>query len=193
MKIAIDIDEVLGNFLSEVIAFHNSAYGTDLEIGQFTSYRFWEIWGGTREQAIDKIYEFKETEYFRGIRPLPGAQKAITELKAANELCIVTSRQNEFIEVTRAWLDRYFPNCFSGVYFTNHYGHSESSITKAQICDQIGADLLIDDSLDFALECAVAGRQAILFDYPWNKASRLPEAIRRVSSWDEAVKIIESL
>lgn len=190
MKIAVDIDEVLGNFLSQVIAFHNDAYGTDLKLEKFSSYRFWETWGGTREQAIDKIYKFKETPYFAGIRPLPGAQSAIARLKTSHELNVVTSRQNEFKEVTYAWLERYFPDSFPEVYFTNHYAYTHSSVSKAEICNRIGAGMLIEDSLDHARECSASGIRVILFDYPWNQADDLPAEIRRVAGWPEALKVI---
>ncbi len=67
MKIGIDLDDVLIEFLPSLIQYHNEAHSTCLELSQFTSYKFWEIWGGTREQAVQKVYAFHKTPHFQNI------------------------------------------------------------------------------------------------------------------------------
>jgi hypothetical protein len=56
MKIGFDYDDVLVEYIPAVIKFHNNTYKTALKIDDFHSYKFWEVWGGTRQQAIEKIH-----------------------------------------------------------------------------------------------------------------------------------------
>ncbi len=185
MKIGIDLDEVLADFLAALIRFHNDHYGTSLVREQFKSYRFWETWGGTREQAVRKVYQFHKTHYFEDIRPVEGSQEAVRILSKRNDLVIITSRQDHVAKATRRWIDQHFPDIFSEVYFTNHYSQYGRSKTKKQVCDSAGVGLLIEDLEEFALECLTPGREVLLLDAPWNKNIRFHEGIHRVRSWED--------
>ena len=52
-------------------------------------------------------------------------------------------------------------------------------------------ELIIEDSLETAEECASSGLRVLLFDCPWNQNSNLPEGIMRVKSWKEIVEKTE--
>jgi len=54
--VAVDIDEVLGQFLNSLIQFHNDTYGTHLKLSDFHSYEFHEIWGGTPEEGTHFLF-----------------------------------------------------------------------------------------------------------------------------------------
>ena len=183
MKIGIDLDEVLADLLPALIEYHNATYGTSLVREQFQSYRFWETWGGTREEAIKKVYDFHETPYFRNICPVAGSQEAIAILNQNHDLLIVTSRPFDFAEATREWIAQHFPNGFSDVFFANHYSQNGPSTTKKQICDSVGVDILIEDSIEYALECLNPKRRVLLLDCPWNRSFGFHQGIYRVNSW----------
>jgi hypothetical protein len=75
------------------------------------------------------------------------------------------------------WLDRHFGlHVFSEVHFGNHFAMHGTSRTKAQICREVGADVLIDDNPAYAYDCALHGLHVLLFNwnmrYPW---SSLPD------------------
>jgi len=190
MKIGIDLDEILADSLSSLIEYHNFTYGTKLKRDQFLSYGFWKTWGGTRDEAIQKVYDFYKTPYFKNIQPIPGAKKAISLLKQNNDLLIVTSRQNDIIDATHEWVNKHFPDTFADIYFANHYSQGGTQKTKSQICDETKIDLLIEDSIDYALECFSSKRKVFLLDCPWNQSSELPQNIRRFSSWDKIIQAI---
>jgi len=190
MKIGIDLDEVLADFLPALIEYHDANYGTSLVREQFQSYRFWETWGGTREEAIQKVYDFHKTSYFKNMKAVLGSQEAVGILKRNNDLVVVTSRQDDVAEATRGWIAQHFPNVFSEVYFANHYSQNGSSITKKQICDSVGVDVLIEDSPEYALECLNPNRKILLLDCPWNRSSELPQGIYRVNSWKDIIDSI---
>ena len=73
--IAIDIDEVIGAFLPAIIRWHNATFATPaLTLASFLSYRFCEVWGGTNEEATEKVHDFFETPYFlEQLEPIEGA------------------------------------------------------------------------------------------------------------------------
>ena len=190
MKIGIDLDEILADFLSAIIKYHNLTYGTKLERGQFSSYGFWKTWGGTKEEAIQKVCDFYKTPFFKNIQPVSGAKKAISTLRQNNDLFIVTSRHDDVIDQTMKWVEGHFPNTFTDIYFANNYFQGGASKTKVQICDEIGANILIEDSMEYALECVNSKRKVFLLDYPWNQCPELPQGISRFSSWDEIVQAI---
>jgi len=43
MKIGIDLDEILAEFLTAAIQYHNNIYNTNFTKEQFHSYKFWEV------------------------------------------------------------------------------------------------------------------------------------------------------
>ena len=80
MLIAIDLDEVLADTLTSLIKYHNNEYDTSFRRADFFSYSWWEVWGGTREESIEKFMQFSRTELFTSIQPILHAISAIREL-----------------------------------------------------------------------------------------------------------------
>lgn len=192
MKIAIDLDEVLAEYLASFLEFHNKKHGTDLKKHHFSkTYKVEEVLGETEEEMTERIYHFYKTEDFKKIKPSAGSIKAIQKLKKNHELFIVTSRQNHVSAPTIEWINKHFPDSFSGILFGNHFSKEGPAKAKSEICKEIGAEILIDDSLDYAKECAGKGIKVLLFDHPWNQAETLPKNIQRVYSWQEILKIIK--
>ncbi len=186
MNIGIDLDEVLSDFLSALITFHNNTYGTSLKREEFVSYKFWKIWGGTKKEAIKKVHDFYRTNYFKKIKPILKSQEVVNELKKkGNKLFVITSRQNEVSQETLDWVNKHFPNVFTNIYFTNSYSLSGKILTKEKISDQLSIDVLIEDSLEYALQCLGLNRKILLFDCSWNSMRKLPEGVFRVYKWEE--------
>ena len=67
-----------------------------------------------------------------------------------------------------------------------------AKISKPDMCKKIGAVALIDDSLDYAKQCAAAGLPVFLFgDYPWNEtAEPLDQRITRVGTWRMVAQLV---
>ena len=97
MKIGIDLDEVLAEFLSAVIEYHNFTYKTALTKNQFRSHLYWKTFGGTVDGAVQKVRDFYKTDYFKNVKPVAGAIKALPILKQDNDLFIITARPNEIL------------------------------------------------------------------------------------------------
>lgn len=189
MIIAIDLDEVLADTTPALIRYHNDTYGTSFVFEDFNSYEWWNIWGGTREQSVRKFLDFVKTPYFHEVQPVKGSQEAIKKLKERHTLHIVTSRQIELQAETFAWVNRHFPDVFAGLHIANHaqWAISGKTRTKVEICRELEASLLIEDSIMYAKECEEENIPVLLLDYPWNK-DVLPSNTKRVKSWKEILQ-----
>ncbi|CAN0222487.1 unnamed protein product, partial [Phaeothamnion confervicola] len=87
------------------------------------------------------------------------------------EFHLVTSRQHAIEPETRAWISRHFPGTFSSLQFGNHWAAAGTGRkrSKPDMCAAVGAVLLVDDSLQYAQECAAAGMRVALHGrYAWN-------------------------
>lgn len=64
-KVAVDIDDVLFDFVSRFLQWHDRRYRTNLRFeGVVFEVQLWEVWGGTKEEAVERIPSF-----FREGRP----------------------------------------------------------------------------------------------------------------------------
>lgn len=183
MKIAIDLDEVLVDFITPLYKWHNDNYGTNLTRDKFYSYNFWKVWGGSREDAIKKVHEFYKTPAFLDLKSVDGAEYAVNLLAKEHKLYVVTSRPLIVYDETIDIVTKRHQNKFEDIILTNQWGHQKSKITKSQKCKHLGADLIIEDSLEYAMECVSDKTKALLYDCPWNISNDLPDGIERFYSW----------
>lgn len=144
------------------------------------------------------MHEFFKSDFFQNIQVVRGAVEGIGKLRNMGyELVIVTSRQLVIEQDTRKWISKHFgEDSFKDIAFGNHWGLQGQKITKTELCQQLGASMLIDDSLSYTTEVASAGIKALLFDldstYGWNKDkdqdNDLPAGVTRVYNWDDVVE-----
>lgn len=169
--LAVDVDEVIAYFIPALAEFHNEAFGgTVLTAQSFHSYDFCHVWGGTIEDSYVKMDGFYASSHFLNLKPIPHAFETLKKLQDDFELHVVTSRQFAIQDPTLKWVEQHFPNIFTEIHFGNHYSREGKVRSKPEICRDIGAVLLIDDSLQYALHCYKADIPVLLFgEYAWNQ------------------------
>jgi uncharacterized HAD superfamily protein len=186
--IGIDFDDVILDFNTSLHAYHNKKYGTSVARKDIISYSIENVWGCTSEEASRKVFEFYSTAEHDNALPVQGAVEALNELKKDYELHLISVRGDQIKDLTIRWINKNFPNYFKSVSLTNQYfGIKEKVRSKADVCKELGIDVMIEDSLPQAKEIAASGRKVLLMDCPWNQ-SELPENIIRVYSWGEIVE-----
>lgn len=133
--------------------------------------------------------QFFLSKHFEDLPRVRHAFDVLQELKDTGryEFVVVTARQNSLREITCQWIERHYPGIFSALHFGNHYGEGHKK-SKAEMCIEAGAKMLIDDSLRYAKDVSSAGIKVLLFDldhsYGWNKTDEeLHEKITRVHCW----------
>ncbi len=191
MKLAVDCDEVLAGLLDKLIIFHNDRYGTSLLKKDFLSYTFRDTIGGTFEEEHKKFTEFLHSHYFASVQPIPNSAETLRNLKRNGfEMEIVTARPPEIINSTLEWVKLHYRGIFSNVHFARNPKLATNGKTKGEICLDIGADYMIEDGPEYALDVASKGINVLLYDNPWNRNNTFLDNVKRVSSWKDIEKIV---
>lgn len=186
MNVGVDLDEVLADIVTPLLNYYNCKYGRNVTREQVFTYGLDKVWGCSREDSIKIIHDFYNTDEFKHLLKVPGSEEGVKRLASENELFVITSRPKQVKLKTEKWIDQNFPNLFSGIYFTNEWSRNlREVIKKSDICLKLNVGVLIDDSLDYAQECASKGIDVVLLDCPWNQSDNLPLQIRRAFSWDD--------
>jgi uncharacterized HAD superfamily protein len=152
---------------------------------------FEKVWGVDSETGL----EMYETYFKAGIKakhkPVAGAVKTIGKLEEKYNFAVVTSRGDRSFEFTHLWLDKHFPEVFKEVAFVPLWS-KDREVTKAEICNEIGASYLIDDNAEHCNLAQEAGVQALLFgEYGWNRNAGLKKGVIRVNNWQEVLEYFD--
>lgn len=187
MIIASDIDQTLVEYFEPFIKFNNEVHGTNLKREDMDTVDISELLGVSKEEAIRRMDEFHQTNYFKNIMPIKGSQEGVDDIKKrGHELVAITARPINIAKYTIECLEKFYPGRLSGVYHS-----SKNGSRKHQICLDIGIGWIIEDRLDYANECASVGINVLLLDYHWNQSEILCDGITRVKSWEEIKNILK--
>lgn len=189
MLIGIDVDDVLAACAVSFAEFHNEKYNTSLKFSDFNTYAWSEVLNVSKEEMMKRMFKFYVTPYFKEMALIPDASESIKALKEKHDLVVITSRFAPGREDTLKWVDKVFPGVFSKVYFTDHANGVTSGQSKKQLCEKLGIQVLVEDSREYAVDCASSKTSVILIDKPWNKGN-IPKGVYRVKSWPEALERI---
>jgi uncharacterized HAD superfamily protein len=195
--IAVDADDTLFDETNAIRLFINHEYGlqhTEADYLVSAPYSgYWErLWQREPEQMRDMYNNFLSSSYKKNVKPIKDAFQALRKLKEKYELVVVTSRSNDLVDVTRDSLTMHYPNLFNDVHFVALWGNGQK-VTKAKICNEIGASYLIDDYIEHCRLAAEANVQAILFgDYGWSRVQTLPRKVVRCKDWKAVERLLLS-
>ena len=184
--IAIDFDDIVADFNRSFVPYHNKIYGTNLQYEDIFAHEMELVYGETISTMMDRISVFYHSHEHAAINPVKGAVTALQDLSNMATLHIVTSRPSEFQEGTLQWIDNILPNTFSEVHFTNGFAPKPGTVRrkKSQVCEEIGAAVLIEDALVNVTDVLNAGIPVLMLDRPWNQ-SHTPAGATRVWHWEE--------
>ena len=188
MILAIDIDEVLADFSAGLVKYYKKQHGIKLRNFNIDNTEWWQAWGGTKEGAIGRVYEFVHSNAIMAIKPIKGSRRGIKELKKlGHDLLVVTGRPMAVLEKTVDWLERFYPKVFRGVYSTDFHIVNKGKENKGDICARKGVKLMIDDYYAYCLEALEHNIPTLLYSSSWNKDKKLPTGMTRVNNWQEIV------
>uniref|UniRef100_A0A7S0QT06 5'-nucleotidase n=1 Tax=Pyramimonas obovata TaxID=1411642 RepID=A0A7S0QT06_9CHLO len=195
LRIAVDVDEVIAQFVLALNNFCEEEHDMHYKVSDYSVYDFKTIWNCSQQESNELVHEFFKSKHFNhGVPVIPGAEESLRRLSSYCDLMVVTSRQHVIQRPTLLWLEENFPGVFADVHFGNHFALEGTSRKKSEICRELNADVLIDDNPGYAMDCAEAGMQVLLFDwnlkYPWSKTEEDGRRtgphhpnITRVSDW----------
>ena len=184
------MDSVLAEITEPLIRFCKEEYGIVTKLEDILSYGLHEVWGVTPARVMEMIYEFYRSAYFDEIQPVNGSVEGIKYLVTKYDLVVITSRPFWIEEKSIAWIKTYFGDVFGKIVHTNQYSSETGQKKKSTVCIEEGAGWMIEDSLEYATECAVNGIRSILLTMPWNKNGQLHPNITRVAHWRDIQKLL---
>jgi len=189
MKIAIDLDDVVVDFVNGFLKTYELIYGKKFPFEKIISYNFCKCLKIPKEEAYGLVNRFYETDYFKNIVFIKGAKEGIHKLAKKGQIYFVTARPLKIKDKTRVFIEEHFPNIFLEIIHSGDL-FSNQGPTKATICKKKNIEFLIDDNKNYAIECASNGTKVLLFDKPWNKDLDNDKNIYRVYNWREVLDII---
>lgn len=191
--IAVDVDDVLAANAEGFAKFSNEKWGTNLSPDDYTEH--WaELWKVDDEEVERRRQEIVRAKLFIKHRLFDDAKEALNKLSKKYRLVIVSSRGRSVQADTIEWISSEFKNIFSEIHFAKIWDEPDMhtleklKLTKAEICQEIGADYLIDDQPKHCLAAAEAGITAVLFgNYKWNRQIKLLPNMVRAKDWKEVL------
>ncbi len=61
---------------------------------------------------------------------------------------------------------------------------------KAEVCKELGIDIMIDDSINVCKKCSDNNIECILFETPYNKEEK--KRFNRINSWEEIYNYVRN-
>jgi len=190
MKIGIDIDEIVTEFVKGYLKVYNKKHGRDARYDKIFSYNLWEPLNISREEAIILADEFYDSQHFQEIELVEGAIEAINKLGKENEIFFITSRPGHIKDKTREFIMKHFSQIKSEIIHSGDFWGGLGSRTKAQICSELKLDFMIEDNKLYSQEIANSGIKVFLMDKPWNIGVEESNNLVRVKNWEEVMKLI---
>ena len=134
-----------------------------------------ETMAHTWEQLFD-------SDLLRHAPPIKDAVESISAL-SKHEIWLVTSRPMSTESLTLSWLH------------DNKVSYDHIVFDKRGDKLSVGPkfNVFVEDFLDETITIAKAGIFTILFDQPWNQASKLPANCNRAYNWDGVLQLINNL
>jgi hypothetical protein len=207
--VAVDCDEVLCSFVEGINAWHSRVHGTSIPLSAYASTHFAKVPGWGDDACADAKVQafFAGSPEWLGLAPLPGAREALAALKAdfpCLDLQVVTARSHRQRADTLAWLGAHFPGLFSAVHFLSAYENAARvdapARSKGQVCRELGAVALLDDSPSYCVTAAPHVPLVLLFSrVAWNTGSAawehpaLPANVVRAPGWELAAAVLRRL
>jgi 5'(3')-deoxyribonucleotidase len=166
-RIAIDMDEVMADFLAKHLALYNAEFGENVTVGDLRGKKLRELVAEERREKLEAF--LTADDFFGDLGVVEGSREVISDLTGRYEVFVTTAAMDyptSFAAKFR-WLEEHFPFVpSSNVVFCGDKGI-------------IAADFLIDDN---ARHFARFRGEGILFTAPHNVDEK---RYRRVDDWQD--------
>lgn len=182
MKILLDMDGVLVNFVKGVCALHNMQCPTDVVSYDIWKHRAFQNNGITYEDTVEAIRNVGAKVFWEMLTPYDETTELMSVLYGTGlgiQIITTPMRQVPSYYGKKAWLRKYHPELSHKVIFTdNKYWYAND------------ATILIDDKDDNVIAFRKSGGHAILYPQSWNYNSGIVSGIKKVMYVQQQIKEI---
>ena len=177
MRIIVDMDEVLAQFVNRVLERWNMINRTKFKRDDIDAWQMESTLGPGSYGLIEKW--ISEPNFFENLVPVDGAIEGFNELRRSHDVVIATSLAGEVengFDSKRRWVKKYFPD-FD---LKNFICTSRKDLLKG--------DVLIDDAAHYLQAWRDAGNiRGITMHARWNRDMTL---FPKAANWRQVVNII---
>lgn len=185
--IAVDVDDVIASSAKGFVDFSNKTWGTKLTIEDYDE-RWAKMWSVDHQEGIRRADIIYGSSIFNELEHFEDAELVLRRLSKDYKLIVTTSRAKQSRETTEKWIELKFPNIFSEIHLTGFYDEIKEDShthTKANICQELDVEWLIDDHPKHCFAAAEIGVKVVMFgDYSWNRNLKLEEGMFKAKDWD---------
>lgn len=190
--IAVDLDMCLGDYATPFCKICNTQFGTNLDPRDYSE--DWPtLWGVDVAEVSRRTKILNESGMHNNLPAIKFAGDACMALAKNFELIVATSRPKQLIPMSRAWVERTYPDIFKEVFSTGTWG--SELLTKGDVLRAKGVPYLIDDQLKHAASMSMTGGTGVLYgDYSWSQNLDCGENYIVVArTWEAVRKYFETL
>lgn len=178
MKIGIDIDGVISDFVSSFRKTIKDKYGVEFGYEDIQQHDLYKILGLDEDETKKRIFETFDHDL--GFQP--GAIKGIKEIFRTHEIIIITARPIEKKQITLDWLKLHdIP--YHKILFLDE---GEKNTVR-----ELGFDVVIDDNLTEIIKWIGKVPLVLVYNQPWNKSLNIKNHFERVYSWENILERLE--
>ncbi len=181
MNLGFDIDGVIANFAGPLIETIKGNYGLTLKESDIYCFDLNIVLGITKAEETQLI-----TDILRQNLPLyAGAKETLEQLsREGHSIYLLTGRWGNLRDVTEVWLkEKAVP--YNELHLLN--------IGKKYQAPVESLDLIVEDSLEDALEWTQKVKNVLVYDHPYNHSFNVKGLTKRVYNWKEIYQEIQQL
>ena len=190
MIIGVDLDDTLASCIRYFLDFYNDKHNTGFAVDDMNVYGMWDVFGCSKESVMDDIAEFYSHPAFDNLTPIEGSVRAVQRLTQEHDIYVITARPSYLEDKIRNRIESNYGACFKDIILTDQVFEKDNARKKSEICNDVGAKLMIDDSVNHAYDCVSEDIDVFLMDMPWNQNYKADDKIIKVYSWDDIEKTI---
>ena len=179
MRIGIDIDGVVADFVKTFIPLVRERYGLALTEEDIYVHDLFLVLGISESEAMELIRATICSD--PGL--IDGAKQAIDRLNQEHDVILLTARPEDLFDVTRQWLSK------RGIKYREllHLREGQKSTPQQAF------DLVVDDHLREVIRFAGKARKIIVFDHPWNQSLNVRGLFDRAYTWHDVLAIVDAM
>lgn len=198
MRIYCDIDDVLSETATALCDLAERMFGKRVDYERVRDFNLQKVFSLTDEEMSRYTVESHAYENLFSYGEVPGAVAALKTLaRLGHTIELVTGRPATSWRGTEAWLKKVGLEMFPVLYVDKYNRpavHDPEAPRRLSLEEFLARtyDVAIDDS-PLALKLLEKWRstKVFVFDRPWNRAYPLAANMRRVSSWNELLPILQ--
>jgi uncharacterized HAD superfamily protein len=176
MRIGVDIDGVIANFVATFIPLVRDRYGVSITEEDIYVHDLFLVLGIGEDESIQLIRDTLSQD----LDLYPEARQSLARLARENEVVLLTARPADMMDLTRDWLRRRRVPYHTLVHLDEGFKHRDDTLF----------DVVIDDHLREVIRFAPSVPLVIIFDHPWNRSLNVRGLFKRASNWREVLDIV---